>query len=98
MDLLAGNARFGALPSFIADPLLAEGKLRPILPHHKLAERGVHIVYPTNRLLLPKGKGLCRFLRRRTAASRALRRQGRRPTRAHRVAQNNTVTVVTPGI
>lgn len=60
-EMIQAGIGIGALPSFIANPLLAQGKLVRILPQHKLAERGIYIVYPTNRLLLPKVRAFADF-------------------------------------
>lgn len=61
-EMIQAGIGIGVLPSFIAKPLLAEGKLCQVLPGHKLAERGIYAVYPTNRLLLPKVKAFTEFL------------------------------------
>ncbi|WP_043616906.1 LysR family transcriptional regulator [Ensifer sp. ZNC0028] len=61
-EMIQAGIGIGVLPSFIAKPLLAEGKLCQLLPGHRLAERGIYVVYPTNRLLLPKVKVFTEFL------------------------------------
>ncbi|OCP00617.1 MULTISPECIES: LysR family transcriptional regulator [unclassified Ensifer] len=61
-EMIQSGIGIGVLPSFIADPLLASGRLLRVLPGHQLAQRGIYVVYPTNRLLLPKVKVFTEFL------------------------------------
>ncbi|HEV7305096.1 LysR family transcriptional regulator [Ensifer sp.] len=61
-EMIQAGLGIGVLPSFIANPLLASGGLVRILPEHALAQRGIYVVYPTNRLLLPKVKVFTDFL------------------------------------
>ncbi|OCP37379.1 LysR family transcriptional regulator [Ensifer sp. LC163] len=61
-EMIQSGVGIGVLPSFIANPLLANGKLLRILPQHKLARRSIYAVYPTNRLLLPKVRVFTEFL------------------------------------
>ncbi|MNT61568.1 LysR substrate binding domain protein [compost metagenome] len=61
-EMIRSGLGIGVLPSFIAGPLLTNGKLQRILPQHKLARRGIYAVYPTSRLLLPKVKVFTEFL------------------------------------
>ncbi|HEY5799784.1 MAG TPA: substrate binding domain-containing protein, partial [Burkholderiaceae bacterium] len=50
-DLLAADAGIGALPSFIAQPLLAEGRLTRVLADYAFAPRGIYAVYAGKRHL-----------------------------------------------
>ncbi|MEI2297008.1 LysR family transcriptional regulator [Ensifer sp. MJa1] len=60
--MIKSGLGIGGLPSFIAEPLLESGELIRVLPQHRLARRGIYVVYPTNRLLLPKVKAFAEFL------------------------------------
>ncbi|WP_457580362.1 LysR substrate-binding domain-containing protein [Ensifer canadensis] len=61
-NMIQSGIGIGALPSFIANPLLDGGKLVRILPQQKLALRNINAVYPTNRLLQSKVKVFTEFL------------------------------------
>jgi DNA-binding transcriptional LysR family regulator len=49
-------------PSFYVAPLLREGKLRRILASYKLAELGIHAVYPQRSQVPPKVRAFVDFL------------------------------------
>lgn len=61
-EMIQSGIGIGALPSFIASPLLANGRLVRVLPQYGLAQRGIYAVYPTNRLLQPKVRAFTDFL------------------------------------
>jgi DNA-binding transcriptional LysR family regulator len=50
------------VPSFMAGPLFAEGKLLPILRDHQEAPNGIHVMYPPGRHLANKVRALVDFL------------------------------------
>ena len=56
---------FAALPSFLADPAIARGELRRVVPAFMDEPRHVYAVYPTTRHLQPKAKAFVKFLARR---------------------------------
>ena len=64
-DLLIAGLGIGALPSFLADPAIARGELRRVLPAFMDEPRHVYAVYPTTRHLQPKVKAFVEFLARR---------------------------------
>ena len=64
-DLLIAGLGIGALPSFLADPAIARGELRRVLPAFMDEPRHVYAVYPTGRHLQPKVKAFVEFLSRR---------------------------------
>ncbi|CAH2408809.1 LysR family transcriptional regulator [Mesorhizobium escarrei] len=64
-DMLVAGLGIGALPSFLADPAIARGELRRILPAFMDEPRHVYAVYPTSRHLQPKVKAFVEFLGRR---------------------------------
>ncbi len=64
-DLLIAGLGIGALPSFLADPAIARGELRRLLPAFMDEPRHVYAVYPTTRHLQPKVKAFVEFLARR---------------------------------
>lgn len=64
-DLLIAGLGIGALPSFLADPAIARGELRRVLPAFMDEARHVYAVYPTSRHLQPKVKAFVEFLARR---------------------------------
>ena len=64
-DLLIAGLGIGALPSFLADPAIARGELRRVLPAFMDEPRHVYAVYPTSRHLQPKVKAFVEFLARR---------------------------------
>ena len=64
-DLLIAGLGIGALPSFLADPAIARGELRRVLPAFMDEPRHVYAVYPTGRHLQPKVKAFVEFLGRR---------------------------------
>jgi DNA-binding transcriptional LysR family regulator len=49
-------------PTFLVGQYLASGALVEVLPHHRAAELGVHVVYPTRKHLKPKVRALVDFL------------------------------------
>ena len=64
-DMLVAGLGIGALPSFLADPAIARGELRRVLPAFMDEPRHVYAVYPTTRHLQPKVKAFVEFLARR---------------------------------
>lgn len=61
-DLLEAGLGIGALPSFLAAPAIAGGRLARVLPDLPGAPRQVYAVYPTSRHLQPKVKAFVDFL------------------------------------
>ena len=61
-DLLEAGLGIGALPSFLAAPSIADGRLARVLPELPSAPRHVYAVYPTSRHLQPKVKAFVDFL------------------------------------
>ncbi|MEE1921933.1 LysR family transcriptional regulator [Pseudomonas sp. 148P] len=61
-ELLIAGLGIGWLPSFLADPALADGRLRQVLPDHADAPRQVYAVYPTSRHLLPRVRAFVDYL------------------------------------
>lgn len=61
-DLLEAGLGIGALPSFLAAPAIAAGRLAQVLPELPGAPRQVYAVYPTSRHLQPKVKAFVDFL------------------------------------
>lgn len=61
-DLLEAGLGIGALPSFLAGPALAAGRLARVLPELPGSPRQVYAVYPTSRHLQPKVKAFVDFL------------------------------------
>ena len=61
-DLLEAGLGIGALPSFLAAPAIADGRLARVLPELPCAPRHVYAVYPTSRHLQPKVKAFVDFL------------------------------------
>nr|WP_221208176.1 LysR family transcriptional regulator [Pseudoduganella violacea] len=61
-QMLAAGAGIGTLPSFVARPLLDEGRLHTVLPGYSLAARTAYAVYPSNRHLPRKVRVLLDFL------------------------------------
>lgn len=61
-DLLIAGLGIGALPSFLADPAIRDGKLQRILPALVNEPRHIYAVYPTSRHLQPKVKAFVDFL------------------------------------
>lgn len=61
-DLLEAGLGIGALPSFLAGPALAAGRLARVLPGLPGSPRQVYAVYPTSRHLQPKVKAFVDFL------------------------------------
>ena len=61
-DLLIAGLGIGALPSFIADPAIARGELRRVMPDFMDEPRYVYAVYPTSRHLQPKVRAFVEFL------------------------------------
>lgn len=61
-QMLAAGSGIGALPSFVARPLLDAGQLQTVLPGYRLAARTAYAVYPSNRHLPRKVRVLLDFL------------------------------------
>lgn len=61
-DMLVAGLGVGALPSFIALPLLASGQLQRILPQHSMASRSIYALYASNRHLSQKIRLFVDFL------------------------------------
>ena len=61
-DMLVAGIGVGALPSFIAAPLLAGGALARVLPSHAMARRGVYALTPDGRHVPQRVRAFCDFL------------------------------------
>ncbi len=61
-DMLVAGIGVGALPSFVAAPLLASGALARVLPSHAMARRGVYALTPDGRHVPQKVRAFCDFL------------------------------------
>ena len=61
-DMLVAGIGVGALPSFIAAPLLAGGALVRVLPSHAMARRGVYALTPDGRHVPQRVRAFCDFL------------------------------------
>ena len=61
-DLLLQGMGIGSLPSFIADPCINNGRLRPILTDYKMPERCIYAVMPTRRGIDAKARAFLDFL------------------------------------
>ncbi|WP_347901136.1 LysR substrate-binding domain-containing protein [Pseudomonas purpurea] len=61
-DMLLAGLGIGALPSFIARPLLDSGQLVRVLPEHSMSRRGIYAVYASNRHLSHKVRVFVDFL------------------------------------
>lgn len=61
-ELLIAGLGIGWLPSFLADPALADGRLARVLPGHQDTPRQVYAVYPTSRHLLPRVRAFVDYL------------------------------------
>lgn len=61
-DMLVAGIGVGALPSFVAAPLLASGVLARVLPSHAMARRGVYALTPDGRHVPQKVRAFCDFL------------------------------------
>eukprot|EP01133_Synstelium_polycarpum_P008452 gene8452-9940_t len=61
-DMLVAGIGVGALPSFIAAPLLASGALARVLPSHAMARRGVYALTPDGRHVPQRVRAFCDFL------------------------------------
>lgn len=61
-DMLLAGLGIGALPSFIALPLLQNGQLQRVLPEHSLSRRGIYALYASNRHLSQKIRVFIDFL------------------------------------
>lgn len=61
-QMLVAGQGIGSLPSFIARPLLEQGRLQRVLPAWQLQPRIAYIVYPGNRHLQTKVRALSDFL------------------------------------
>lgn len=61
-DLLCAGLGIGALPSFLAAPAIADGRLQRVLPACGYPARQVYAIYPTTRHLPPKVQAFVDFL------------------------------------
>ncbi|NNC01110.1 LysR family transcriptional regulator, partial [Corallococcus exiguus] len=61
-DMILAGSGIGALPSFLARPLIAKKALIPVLADHVFPERHVFAVYATNRHLQRKVRVFLDFL------------------------------------
>ena len=61
-DMLLAGAGIGALPSFIARPLLARGELVQLLPEYRFAQRGIYALHASNRHVQRKVRVFVDFL------------------------------------
>ncbi len=61
-DMLVAGIGVGALPSFVAAPLLASGALARVLPSHAMARRGVYALTPDGRHVPQRVRAFCDFL------------------------------------
>ena len=61
-DMLVAGIGVGALPSFVAMPLLASGALVRVLPLHGMTRRGVYALTPDGRHVQEKVRAFCDFL------------------------------------
>ena len=68
-DMLVAGMGVGALPSFIAAPLLASGALVRVLPAHGMARRGVYALTPDGRHVPQKVRAFCDFLAQQLQAA-----------------------------
>lgn len=66
-EMLVAGLGIGALPSFIANPLLASGQLQRVLPQQQLARRTIYALYASNRHLQQKVRVFVDFLAERLA-------------------------------
>ena len=64
-DMLLAGLGIGALPSFIALPLLESGQLQRVLPEHSMSRRGIYALYASNRHLSQKIRVFVDFLAER---------------------------------
>jgi LysR family transcriptional regulator, regulator for bpeEF and oprC len=53
-DAAAAGLGIAALPKLVAEPLLTDGQLRPVLKDWQLPQVSVHAVFPSARFLSPK--------------------------------------------
>jgi DNA-binding transcriptional LysR family regulator len=61
-DMLLAGLGIGALPLFVARPAIERGELIQVLPEHKLARRGIYVLYPSSRHLQQKVSVFVDFL------------------------------------
>ncbi|WPC06812.1 LysR family transcriptional regulator [Pseudomonas benzenivorans] len=61
-DLLLAGSGIGALPSFIAQPLLDSGQLRRVLPAYHFPQRGIYALYSSSRHMPRKVRVFIDFL------------------------------------
>ncbi|HZH28281.1 MAG TPA: LysR family transcriptional regulator [Azospirillaceae bacterium] len=61
-DMLLAGMGIGALPSFLAEPLLQTKALVQVLPDHTFPKRHIYAVYATNRHLQRKVRAFVDFL------------------------------------
>ncbi|NQD95323.1 LysR family transcriptional regulator, partial [Pseudomonas sp. CrR25] len=61
-DVLLAGTGIGALPSFIAQPLLDNGQLRRVLPDYHFSRRGIYALYSSKRHVPRKVRAFVDFL------------------------------------
>ena len=67
-DLLLAGTGIGALPSFIAQPLLDSGQLQRVLPDYQFAKRSIYALYSSSRHVPRKVRAFVEFLAEALAA------------------------------
>ena len=58
---LEGGAGIGRLPTFVAGPAIADGRLRRLLPDYEFATLAVYAVFPERRHLPAKTRAFVEF-------------------------------------
>lgn len=61
LDLVEQGLGIGTAPALYAEPLIAAGRLRPVLPGWHRGTRPVHALYPSRKLLSPKVSAFIAF-------------------------------------
>ncbi|ERO64997.1 hypothetical protein P308_21215 [Pseudomonas piscis] len=61
-DMLVAGLGIGALPGFVAQPLLDSGQLQRLLPEQSLPSRHIYALYPSQRHLSQKVRVFVDFL------------------------------------
>ncbi|MGR4041593.1 LysR family transcriptional regulator [Pseudomonas sp. 910_21] len=61
-EMLVAGLGIGALPGFVAQPLLDSGQLLRVLPEHRLPSRQIYALYPSQRHLSQKVRVFVDFL------------------------------------
>lgn len=69
-DMILAGLGIGSLPSFVADPEIAAGRLLPLFSEHAAEPYQVFAVYPTRRHLLSKVQVFTDFIRDAWGSSR----------------------------